>query len=181
MLGGAIAPGRLAEAAARNRALAERLRLAALSIPIPEYTTDEPEFDLLQTEGAFDVQPGVRVQARRLLVTLEASANLAIGGAPWGPPGDDIVRLAKGEEPHVPAGTQLVLLGRGNHRRAWVRELIEKLRAEHPSTIVVDLGWPGADRSYADVATFGASRHVGAALLHWLEREGAAAAKSGAF
>jgi len=32
------------------------------------------------------------------------------------------------------------------------------------------MGWPAADRRYADVATFGASRHVGQALLQWLTR-----------
>ncbi|MHB1171228.1 MAG: Gfo/Idh/MocA family oxidoreductase [Lacisediminihabitans sp.] len=46
---------------------------------------------------------------------------------------------------------------------------LDDVRAQHPSTVVVDLGWPGDDRRYADLATFGASRHVGQALLAWLE------------
>ena len=33
------------------------------------------------------------------------------------------------------------------------------------------MGWPGDDRAYADVATFGASAHVGEALLDWLDHE----------
>jgi beta-N-acetylhexosaminidase len=31
------------------------------------------------------------------------------------------------------------------------------------------MGWPGEGRHYADIATFGASRHLGLALLDWLE------------
>jgi beta-N-acetylhexosaminidase len=34
--------------------------------------------------------------------------------------------------------------------------------------VVVDMGWPSEDRAYADVATFGASRYAGAALLRLL-------------
>jgi beta-N-acetylhexosaminidase len=50
-----------------------------------------------------------------------------------------------------------------------VRSLIDDARHRDPATVVVDLGWPGDDRRYADVATFGGSRHVGLALLQWLE------------
>ena len=41
---------------------------------------------------------------------------------------------------------------------------VDRLRATH-DVLVVDLGWPSRDRAYADVATFGASRRVGRALL----------------
>ena len=37
-------------------------------------------------------------------------------------------------------------------------------------SIVVDMGWPSDDRAYADVATFGASRLVGRALIELLDR-----------
>ncbi|MET4781197.1 beta-N-acetylhexosaminidase [Glaciihabitans sp. UYNi722] len=171
-----IDPERLAEAAARNVKLARELAREAGSIPIPEYitTVDEPELDVARTAASFDVRPGLRVQTTRLLVTLETSANLAIGQSPWGPPGDGITRMVEGARLQVPDGVQPVLLGRANHRHAWIRELIDGVRAQHPSTIVVDLGWPGDDRAYADVATFGASRHTGAALLEWLDRESVA-------
>jgi beta-N-acetylhexosaminidase len=33
------------------------------------------------------------------------------------------------------------------------------------------MGWPSADRRYADVATFGASRLMGDVLLNWLGEE----------
>jgi beta-N-acetylhexosaminidase len=34
------------------------------------------------------------------------------------------------------------------------------------------MGWPSDDRRYADVATFGASRLMGHALLKWLAASG---------
>jgi beta-N-acetylhexosaminidase len=66
---------------------------------------------------------------------------------------------------------QPVIVGRGNHRSAWVRSVIDDTRREHPTTIVVEMGWPGDGRCYADITTFGASRHAGLALLDWLERQ----------
>jgi beta-N-acetylhexosaminidase len=33
------------------------------------------------------------------------------------------------------------------------------------------MGWPSADRRYADVATFGASRLMGRVLMNWLAAE----------
>jgi beta-N-acetylhexosaminidase len=50
-----------------------------------------------------------------------------------------------------------------------VRELVSTAREERPGSVAIDMGWPSEDRAFADVATFGASRHVGAALLRWLE------------
>ena len=49
--------------------------------------------------------------------------------------------------------------------------MVDRLRAEHESVLVVDMGWPSDDRRYADVATFGASRLVGRALLTFLAGE----------
>lgn len=176
VLSGTLASERLADAAARNAALAEDLLIQSRSIPIPEYMwADEPDFDLARTADSFDVRQGLRVQDERILVTLETAANIAVGRAPWGPSVDGIVRLEEGGELRIPVGVQPILLGRANHRHAWVRHVIDDLRAQYPSAIVVDLGWPGDDRAYADVATFGASRHVGAALLDWLDRESAGA------
>ena len=79
-----------------------------------------------------------------------------------------MTQLREGDTP--PAGEQLVLVGKDNHRHAWVREIVDSARRRHPSTLVIDMGWPSEDRRYADVATFGASRFVGQALAEWLER-----------
>jgi beta-N-acetylhexosaminidase len=165
-------------ASARTLALGKQLRVDAERIPIPEYITadDEPVFDDATTRAAFDlrpgvVQPGVTVEKDRVIVAIETIANIAVGRSPWGPAaaGADVLEVREGQRPKLPAGAQIVIVGRDNHRRPWTRDLIDSVRRSHPSTLVVDMGWPGDDRAYADVATFGASRHVGRALLAWLE------------
>lgn len=182
-LRGALADGRLdaarlADAARRNQALSRELAAEAARTPIPgDVLGREPEFDLERTIGAFDIRDGVAVQADRVLLSIETAMNIAVGAAPWGvaAAGADTRVLREGESVESSAGSplagrQLVLIGRDNHRHAWVRELVDRLRQSHPSTLVVDMGWPGDDRRYADVATFGASRHAGRALLRWLDR-----------
>ena len=42
--------------------------------------------------------------------------------------------------------------------------------------LCVDMGWPSDDRAYADIATFGASPALAAALLRLLDQPGAGAA-----
>jgi beta-N-acetylhexosaminidase len=58
----------------------------------------------------------------------------------------------------------VVVVGKDNHRHAWARAAIDALRTRD-NVVVVDMGWPEASLSYADIATFGASRLVGEALL----------------
>ena len=153
---------RLQAAADRNIQLARSLAHNAPTIPL----TVEPEFDLARTTFAFDVKSGIEIELRHTPIAIETVANIAVGVAPWGP----VVVAHVGPGDALPAfDGQLVLVGKDNHRHAWVRELIDAARRDHPSTIVVDMGWPSDDRTYADVATFGASRHVGQALSAWLE------------
>jgi beta-N-acetylhexosaminidase len=167
---GRLVAGRVAEAAARTAALAGELREQADRSPIPDGPA--AEFDRDRTAAAFDVRRGLSVSADRSIVVFDTAANIAIGLSPWGPAaaGAATVRLGPGTAlPTFPPGSQPVLVGKGNHRFPWVRETIDELRRRHPHSIVIDMGWPSDDRRYADVATFGASRHVGEALLAWLE------------
>jgi len=161
---GSLPEARLQDAARRTSSLGRALYGAA------EVTftgsTAEPEFDLATTAEAFDVAPSVVVHAQRTVVAIDTVANIAVGTAPWGPAVD--ARMTKGDALPVVHG-QLVLVAKDNHRRDWVRDIIDAARRDHPGTIVVDMGWPSDDRTYADVATFGASRHVGQALSAWLE------------
>ncbi|HEU4808413.1 MAG TPA: glycoside hydrolase family 3 N-terminal domain-containing protein, partial [Homoserinimonas sp.] len=162
---GRLDQDRLADAAARTRALAVEFASRRAAVEVVE--APAPRFPLAPTAAAFDVKPAVVVAPRRQHVVLETVANLAIGVAPWAAWADRRVRAGNPLGP-VPAGEQLVLIGRDNHRHPWVREVIDKARRDHPAVIVVDMGWPGDDRAYADVATFGASAHVGEALRGWL-------------
>lgn len=166
---GRLDASRLADAAARTLRLATSSAARRPAVPVADAVP--PAFDLTRTAGAFDVRPGVTVSQNRFLVAIETVANAAVGVAPWAARAGR--RLGEGERlAGVPAGQQLVLIGRDNHRHRWVRELIDSARREHPSVIVIDMGWPGDDRAYADVATFGASRHVGDALHDWLDHTG---------
>lgn len=158
---GALPEARLRDAAARTSSLGRALRGTPEVTPVAE-----PVFDLATTAGAFDVAASTVVLAERTLVAIETTANIAIGTAPWGPAVD--ARMTQGDALPAVHG-QLVLVGKDNHRREWVRDIIDAARRDHPGTIVVDMGWPSDDRTYADVATFGASRHVGQALGAWLE------------
>jgi len=72
------------------------------------------------------------------------------------------------------ADRPIIVIGRDNHRRPWVVDLVNGLRRRHAPVLVVDMGWPGDDRRYADIATFGASLLVSDALADLLERATAA-------
>lgn len=169
---GRLDVARLADAIARTGGLGRQLHDDAVRLPVPEGTrVSAPlDFPLERTIGAFDIRPDLVVQDARLLVTVETEANIAVGISPWGvaAAGAETQWMVEGEPLRVPAGAQPIVIGKDNHRHAWVCEAIDRLRQEHPDTVVVDMGWPSDDRAYADVATFGASRHVGQALLAWL-------------
>jgi beta-N-acetylhexosaminidase len=158
---GRLDAARLSDAGARNVALARRLAAA------PSVASSTPAtFDAARAVEAFHVETGVALAAARTVVALETAPNIAVGESPWGPP--VAARLREGDALPAIAG-QLVLVGRDNHRHAWVRALVDEARRAAPDTVVVDMGWPHPDHRYADVATFGASRHVSGALAAWLE------------
>jgi beta-N-acetylhexosaminidase len=66
-----------------------------------------------------------------------------------------------------PIGAGVVLVvGKDIHRRAAAVAAIDALRADRgDDVVVIDMGWPDPTLSYADVATWGASRLAGDALL----------------
>ncbi|WP_411700050.1 glycoside hydrolase family 3 protein [Conyzicola sp.] len=159
---GRLDGSRLGEAGDRNVALATRLARAA------SFPSADTAFPPSRAIAAFAVRPGVVVAPEHTVVALETEANIAVGVSPWGPPVS--ARLAEGD-PLPAVHGQLVLVGKNNHRHDWVRQLVESARAAHPGAVVVDMGWPDPTQNYSDVATFGASRHVGEALAVWLEGE----------
>jgi beta-N-acetylhexosaminidase len=161
--GGRLDDGRLDDAGRRNVALARSLA-AASSGPAPGDTA----FDRRRAIAAFHVGPGVVIAPEHTVVAIETAANIAVGESPWGPPAQH--RIGEGDPLPAVRG-QLVLVGRGNHRHEWVRTLVDEARRSAPDTVAIDMGWPHPDHRYADVATFGASRHVSEALTAWLEGE----------
>ncbi len=156
---GELAEGRLADAVARVTALAESLPAGLAAQPEP-YVVDPARI-----ASAFDVVEGVSVPRGVRLLSLETTANVAVGTVPWGlaSVGLEPERVREGD-PLPASEVPYLVVGKDNHRRAWTRDLIDAARAAQPATVVIDMGWPAPDRAYADIATFGASRSVSAAL-----------------
>ena len=130
------------------------------------------------------------------VVRLETEANIAVGVAPWGPFAQVVAAPASADSVEwaghaeyivsesddasgeldrriaevlaaVPAGRGVVAIGKAVHRHPFARATVDALRSAR-TTLVVDMGWPSDDRAYADVATFGASRLIGRALISLL-------------
>jgi beta-N-acetylhexosaminidase len=191
---GTLTADRMSDATGRVRRLAEDLegerRAAGRS---PRLAADWPgdEAELIRI---FDVQPGAsdwraRAAGRYIVVRLEADPNIAVGATPWGPFGEMGPEPVEGLRGHSALAAQpvyvitpdrsalppfqpdqpVLVVGRNIHRHRFAREAVERLRSQHVDVLVVDMGWPSADRQYADVATFGASLIMGRALLKWLD------------
>ncbi|MFB2585672.1 glycoside hydrolase family 3 protein [Herbiconiux liukaitaii] len=117
-------------------------------------------------------------------VRVDTEANIAVGDVPWGPfrsweeSGSGLPVIAVDEDgwaariDDIPEGAYVLVVGKDNERRPWVRSLIDTLRGRHSRVVAVDMGWPGGDSSYAEVATFGASSLVGEALAGLLSARG---------
>jgi beta-N-acetylhexosaminidase len=190
---GTLPPARLAEAADRVHRLAVGTLTATLATPIPPtaQATTEPSFDTARIRASF----AVNARAAQWLaaapgsfsvVRLDTGSNIAVGGAPWGPfaevdahPGSDLaaawrarhlVSRGSGDvaELVLPAEAPVLVIGKDNHRHPFVRDLVDTLRTERLDVLVVDMGWPSDDLAYADIATYGASRLAGRALLELL-------------
>jgi beta-N-acetylhexosaminidase len=126
------------------------------------------------------------------VIRLETVANIAVGMAPWGPFAELTVNpdgaLAEAWRSHpvvtctaassaspssvrgdhglvLAALAPVLVIGKDIHRHAFARDIIDRLRADGRDVLTVDMGWPSDDRAYADIATFGASRLLGRALL----------------
>ncbi len=158
---GELDPRRVDDAAARVRALAARPTDA--SEPVG---ASEPDWSDEQIIAGFDIGPiaarwRVDVGTAYAVVRLATEATIAAGPTPWDPFPDVAERVPGPDE-------AVVVLGRDLHRHPEARDRIDRLRADHHHVLVVDLGWPSADRRYADLATFGSSAVIRRALRHYL-------------
>ncbi|MDX6325093.1 MAG: beta-N-acetylhexosaminidase [Nocardioidaceae bacterium] len=205
---GRLAASRLIQAAERVRALGRRVAVPVTSRGLATGQFDDPLCaDLGQIASAFDVsQHAARVLARRspkadtTLVRVNTQAGIASGSTPWGPfaalptwSGSGHFRVVdtwSGEASSLGAGVgaavgvgvgvgPTVLVGRINHRYAWVQDVVRRVRRDDPDVLVVDMGWPDESRRFADIATFGSSRLIGSALLEILSSSEAATLTSG--
>ena len=188
----AVSAGRLP--IERIREAADRVRALSADVPaIPESIAGiEPvqgAGDLAAFAASFEVSDAARTRlatASRIgtVVRVDTIANIAVGVAPWGPFASSSFDGASGwfgaaelvavsdehplGAPDLLAGPVLVV-GKDLHRHPFAVDAIERLRASRDDVVTVDMGWPSNDRSYADIATFGASRIVGRALLAFVD------------
>jgi beta-N-acetylhexosaminidase len=182
---GTLASHRVLEATSRVRGLAEDLEAARRAAGQPPRVAPgwpRGEAELLQT---LDVQPGAskwrgRASGRYTVVRIEADPNIAVGTTPWGPFAAHsafaaqpvcLISPERSALPPFQPDQPALVVGRDIHQHGFAREAVDQLRSQHVDALVVDMGWPSADRRYADVATFGASRLMGAVLLKWLALE----------
>jgi beta-N-acetylhexosaminidase len=127
---GRIAEERLAEAATAVR---------GLGAAGPREMVDSRDFSEALAAGAarsvtVSGEPAPLAGAR--VVRIDSAGTIAIGGAPWGLPADDVVAPGSTALPSGP----LVLQVRDAHRQA---DVLATLSAAPAGSVVVEWGWPG--------------------------------------
>jgi beta-N-acetylhexosaminidase len=186
---GELPEERLAEAAARVRALAD-WTVAARHAPEPAAPGSTPTgsaIGLVAARRALRVTGSAEpLNEPAYVATLTPVANIAVGDeTPWGV-GADLERLlpgtatdaytgpADGRRPETAklvgrvlgeAGERpLVVVARDVHRHLWMEEALDALLAARPGTTVVEMGVNEAEpRGALHIATHGAARVCGQA------------------
>ncbi|MFF7014630.1 MULTISPECIES: glycoside hydrolase family 3 protein [Streptomyces] len=188
---GELPEERLADAAARVRALASWTQGARGDVPEPGAEVQEgtaPGTGVSSDIGLVAARRAVRVTGTGDPLTGPAhvaefvtEANIAVGDeTPWGI-ADGIARLRPGTEAGRYSGEgadpaagilaaagdrRIVAVVRDEHRHAWMAQALDGLLAARPDTIVVEMGLPESTaRGSLHVATYGASRVCGQAAV----------------
>ncbi|WP_345764117.1 hypothetical protein [Diaminobutyricibacter sp. McL0608] len=125
-------------------------------------------------------------RGRSTIVRLDTVDNDVLGVARWVPfaevwgrPGSSatpqwhdnpVIQVGEDDDPRLvlATGTPVVLFGVDNHRHAYARAVIDHVRSNCRTVLVVDMGVALQDLVYADVATFGHDPARGAALVDLL-------------
>lgn len=177
---GSLAAANLESATARVASLGAGLAYQRARVPLPRDLVmgAVPGLTRADIVRAFHVSEAAsRVLAssagRPLAwVALESAANIAVSAAPWGPfaagvtatasyaPGEDLRELVAS----VPSDALAIVVGKDIHRHEFARAAVAGLRSQCDS-VVVDMGWPEPTFDALEIATFGAARLVGAALI----------------
>ncbi|MGX2994618.1 glycoside hydrolase family 3 protein [Streptomyces sp. JNUCC 64] len=177
---GDLAEERLADAAARVRALAAWTAAAARA---EQARTD---IGLVAARRALTVTRGAAysgpVTGSPFVATFTPVANIAVGDeTPWGvatelrallpgTEGEGFSGDSSGEAALKAAGDRrIVAVVRDAHRHPWMREALDTLIAARPDTVVVEMGVPqSAPVGSLYVATHGAARVCGTAAAEAL-------------
>lgn len=195
---GRLDEDRVADAASRVRGLANRNRpfLEVSDRPLLDALEMSPARDELdrisQSFASVDTaRAWFAAHPRAGVIRVESEPNQAVGRAPWGPfaAGLTAEYEAHDETAGVWAAAHpdgAIVIGRGLHLLPFARAGIDALRASGTPVLTIELGWPNADTgtgastssdgtspAYADLACYGSTRLVGAALLHLIDTSGA--------
>jgi beta-N-acetylhexosaminidase len=174
---GELAEERLADAAARVRALARWTAEAAKTDP--DRTPDD-EVGLRAARRAVRLTPAepfTPLTEPPYVAALTPVANFAVGDkTPWGVaaelfrllPGTETGSFSgedAGREALAAAGSRrIVAVVRDEHRHPWMATALDTLLAARPDTVVVEMGLPqAAPRGALHIATHGAARVCGRA------------------
>lgn len=177
---GELAEERLADAAARVRALAASAPLGTAAAPAPEVGLEAARRALRVTAA-----PGWKpLDGAAYVAAFAPVANIAVGDeTPWGV-GAELARLLPGTttDTYGPgAAAAAVLAAAGNrrvvavvrdaHRHPWMAAALRALLTARPDTAVVEMGLNQAPPAGAvHVATHGAARVCGTAAAEALVR-----------
>ncbi|WP_228990242.1 glycoside hydrolase family 3 protein [Streptomyces sp. DH8] len=191
---GELTEERLADAAARVRALASWTQRARGDVPGPGAAVQEGTapgtgvssgIGLVAARRALRVTgSGDRLTGAAYVASFGAEANIAVGAeTPWGVAAE-LERLLPGtgagvytEGSTAPAEAVLAAAGerrivavvRDEHRHAWMGTALDALLAARPDTVVVEMGLPqAAPRGALHLATHGAARVCGLAAAEAL-------------
>ncbi|MFI6293219.1 glycoside hydrolase family 3 protein [Nonomuraea sp. NPDC050790] len=170
---GELPESRLAEAAARVRAVAEWYGKQDRS------ATEDPGVGLEAARAALTVTGTATLAGPPLVVEVNTRLNQAVDpSTPTGltaalaarlPGTERVVMAAEGELPAFDE-RPVVLVVHDSARHAWVRERIAQAVSARPDAVVVDTGVPGEPAGAAFVATNGLSRVSAEAAAEWLTR-----------
>jgi beta-N-acetylhexosaminidase len=166
-------------------------RAAARTAPLSTLPSSGPLVDSNLELGLAAARRGLRVEGdlpteAALVVQLEPPATIAVGEVPWGlyPHLSGVLRqpTTVDSPPSVAstlvaraAGRPVVVVSRDTHRHASARQIVEALCANHPSVVLVEMGWPAAWRPKgvaAYVASHGAAAANGRAVAELLDGAG---------
>ncbi|MFI6336901.1 glycoside hydrolase family 3 protein [Streptomyces sp. NPDC050535] len=186
---GELPEERLADAAARVRALARWTGSAAAAASGPAGVPDgHAEVGLVAARRAVTVtraESHVPVTEAPYVALLTPVANIAVGDeTPWGVAAE-LNRLLPGTETGSFAGEdaavvalsvagprRIVAVVRDEHRHPWMATALDTLLAARPDTIVVEMGVPQAPpRGAPHIATHGAASVCGRAAAEVIARE----------
>ncbi|MEU1127042.1 glycoside hydrolase family 3 protein [Streptomyces sp. NPDC005899] len=183
---GELSEERLADAAARVRALASWTRRVRGAVPEPGAAVQEgtaPGTGVRSDVGLAAARRAVRVTGGgdplaepAYVAAFTPVANIAVGAeTPWGVAAE-LSRILPGTESgtygsaavdevlRAAGERRLVAVVRDEHRHAWMGQALDGLLAARPDTVVVEMGLPEAPaRGALHVATYGAARVCGVA------------------